>query len=515
MTVHSWLEASRIGQQETIENSMVAGLFEKSHRLFNIRSFTAEVGSAACGSDTCRESGAIHMQRREFLRAGLTGLASLSLPELFALRTQVRADARPGTSGERTALLVVWLQGGASHLETYDPKSDAPSEIRGPFGSIATRAEGVRLSELLPRHAEVADKFAILRSLAHTGFCHQQGNQQMFTGHPELVLKLKPDHPDAMCIANRLRSDPSHRVPVYVGVNPIPYLGSAYLGPAYEPFVVYGDPNSPNFSVPGVGLKSAREVDRLGSRVNLAARFDRLRRAVDDRMQSETFGAFQRQAYTLLTGPEARRAFELDREDPRLRDRYGRNTWGQRCLLARRLVEAGVDLVTTSLDGPLCGRVGNWDDHAVNHHVFNALKQRCQYFDQAVSALIEDIHARGLDRRVLVVVTGEFGRTPRISYAKDQASGVTQPGRDHWPRACSLLFSGGGISGGQVIGSTDRHGADVTRRRVGVRDFLATIYQHLGIDAASITLRDKTGRPISALTDGRPIPELTAPASPA
>ncbi|MGP0062728.1 MAG: DUF1501 domain-containing protein [Isosphaeraceae bacterium] len=448
------------------------------------------------------------MRRREFLRAGLTGLASLTLPELIASR----ARAGYGSPEERTALLVVWLQGGASHLETYDPKPDAPSEIRGPFGSIATRAEGVRISELLPRHAEVADKFTILRSLAHSGFCHQQGNQQMFTGHPEQVLKLRPEHPDLMCVAHRERAHPARRVPTYVGVNPIPYLGSAYLGPAYEPFSVYGDPNLPAFQVPGIGPGKASEVDRLRRRTSLSTNFDRLRRALDDRMQSETFDAFQQQAFALLTGPEARRAFELDREDPRLRDRYGRNTWGQRCLLARRLVEAGVDLVTTSLDGPLCGRVGNWDDHAVNHHVFNALKERCRYFDQAVGALIEDIHARGLDRRVLVVVTGEFGRTPRISYAKDSASGVTQPGRDHWPRAVSMLFSGGGIPGGQVVGATDRHGADVTHRLVGVRDFMATVYRHLGIDASAITLRDKTGRPISALPEGRPIPELVPPA---
>jgi uncharacterized protein (DUF1501 family) len=445
------------------------------------------------------------MRRREFLRAGLCGFGCLSLPELLALRARA---AQPGT---RTALIVVWLQGGASHLETYDPKPDAPAEVRGPFGAIATRAAGVRISELLPRHAEAADKFTILRSLAHTGFCHQQGNQQMFTGHPELVLKLEPDHPDLLCVANRLRSEPTRRVPAYVGVNPIPYLGPAYLGPASGPFVVSGDPNAPDFRVSELGLREPAEVAHIGRRVGLAARFDRLRRALDDRARSATFDAFHEQAATLLTGPEARRAFDLSREDPRLRDRYGRNTWGQRCLLARRLVEAGVDLVTTSLDGPLCGRIGNWDDHAVNHHVFDAMKARCGYFDQAVSALIEDVHARGLDRRVLIVVTGEFGRTPRISYAKDSASGMTQPGRDHWPRAVSLLFSGGGIPGGQVVGATDRLGADITRRRVGVRDFLATLYHHLGIDAESITLRDRTGRPLPALPEGRPIAELTAP----
>ncbi len=442
------------------------------------------------------------MRRRDFLGLGLAGL---SLADVLALR------ARAGTPspGERTALLVVWLQGGASHLETYDPKPDAPSEIRGPFGPIATKSEGVRISELLPGHARVSDKFAILRSLSHTGFCHQQGNQQMFTGHPEQVLKLRPEHPDLMCIAHRERADPGRRVPSYVGVNAIPYLGSAYLGPAFEPFAVLRDPNAPGFSVPGIGVVTPSEVARLEGRKGLAARLDGLRRAIDDTPQSDAFDDFQRQAFTLLTGPEARRAFDIEREDPRLRDRYGRNTWGQRCLLARRLVEAGVDLVATSLDGPLCGRVGNWDDHAVNHHVFDAMKARCLYFDRAVSALIEDIHARGLDRRVLVVVTGEFGRTPRISYAKDSASGATQPGRDHWPRAVSLLMSGGGVAGGQVVGATDRHGADVTSRRVGVRDFLATIYRHLGIDAERLTLYDRTGRPVPALPDGRPIPELT------
>ncbi len=446
------------------------------------------------------------MHRREFLRLGLAGLANLTLPELLAQR------ARAGTSaaGDRTAVIVVWLQGGASHLETYDPKPDAPAEIRGPFGSIATKAKGVRLSELLPGHAAVADRFAIVRSLAHSGFCHQQGNQQMFTGHPELVLKLKPEHPDMFCIANRLRSDPTRSLPAYVGVNPIPYLGGAYLGPASEPFAVYGDPNTPSFSVSEIGIRDAGELRRLDRRMKLAASFDQMRSTLDDRLERESFDAFQHQAYTMLAGPAARRAFDIESEDPRLRDRYGRNTWGQRCLLARRLVEAGVDLVTTSLDGPLCGRVGNWDDHAVNHHVFDAMKARCRYFDQAVSALIEDIHNRGLDRRVLVVVTGEFGRTPRISYAKDSASGVMQPGRDHWPRAVSLIVSGGGVQGGQVIGATDRHGADVTQRRVGVRDLMATIYQHLGIDAARLTLKDRTGRPVPVLPEGRAIPELVA-----
>src|SRR5207302_6741145 len=186
--------------------------------------------------------------------------------------------------------------------------------------------------------------------------------------------------------------------------------------------------------------------------------------------------------------PQARRAFDVSREHPRTRDRYGRNAWGQRCLLARRLVEAGVDLVSVALNGPLCGRVQNWDDHAVNHHVFDAMKYRAPFFDRAVSALVEDLHERGLGRRVLLVVGGDFGRTPRISYVASSgggvasgAAGVVQPGRDHWPNANSMLWYGGGIAGGQVIGSTDRRGEEVRTRKVGPHDFLATIYRHLGI----------------------------------
>jgi hypothetical protein len=220
-------------------------------------------------------------------------------------------------------------------------------------------------------------------------------------------------------------------------------------------------------------------------------------------------------ALDLLTSPEAARAFDLEREDPRIRDRYGRHAWGQQCLMARRLVEAGVDLVTTTFDGPLCGRVANWDDHAVNHHVFDALQFRAPYFDQAVSALIEDVYARGLDRRVLVVVTGEFGRTPRISYVASSGGGVAsapagtvQPGRDHWPHANSMIWAGGGIAGGQVIGATDRLGEAVADRRVGPHDFLATIYRHLGIDYERVTIPDRFSRPVRIVAHGEAIPEL-------
>src|SRR5262245_25493184 len=332
-------------------------------------------------------------RRREFLRMGLSAFAGLSWPGLLRLR----ADATAGKPRPDTALLVVWLHGGASHLETYDPKPDAPSEYRGPYRPIETSVPGLRVSELLPGHARVAHRFTLLRSLAHTGPCHDSGPQQLFTSFPITVNRLKPDHPDLFAIVDRLRADPSRPLPNNIGVPPIPYLGAAYLGPAHEPFAVHSDPNDPKFEVPNIGLKDPEQVARLGGRVRLHEGLDRLSRRADDLARQDGFDQFRGQALNVLTGPTARRAFDISREDPRLRDRYGRNAWGQRCLLARRLVEAGVDLVSVALNGPLCGRVQNWDDHAVNHHVFDAMKYRAPFFDRAVSALIEDMHQRGVN----------------------------------------------------------------------------------------------------------------------
>jgi hypothetical protein len=312
-------------------------------------------------------------------------------------------------------------------------------------------------------------------------------------------------------------------LPNYVGVNPIvtydgfKIAGAAYLGPAYEPFAITGDPNAPNFQVPNIGLNQPGQVERLRERVTLRQSLDALKRGLDHSQATQAMSSFEMQAYNLLTSPEAAKAFDLTQEDDRVRDRYGRNRWGQQCLMARRLVEAGVEIVTTCFDGPLCGRVGNWDDHAVNHHVFDALAYRAPFFDQAVAALIEDIYERGLDKKVLVVVTGEFGRTPRISYVASSgggvasgAAGVVQPGRDHWPRANSMIWAGGGIRTGQIIGATDKRGEDVVERRVGPQDFLATIYHHLGIDYRNTTILDRSGRPTRIVDGGEAIRELTA-----
>jgi uncharacterized protein (DUF1501 family) len=453
--------------------------------------------------------------RREFLRFALSAFGSLSLPALYRLRA---AAAAPG---ERTAIILVWLRGGCSHLDTLDPKPDAPAEYRGPFKAVQTRTTGLRVTELLPRHAQLADRFTVLRSMAHTGGGHPAGSLQLLSGDPDPQDKLVPVLPDLMSVAHRLRYDPRRPLPNYVGVNPVvrydsfTIAGPAYLGGAYTPFAVTGDPSAPTFRVPHVGLPDA-ERERFAGRAELHGSLNAARRALD-RTAAAGMDTFQEQAVNLLTSPAAARAFDLTLESPKVRERYGLNAWGQQLLMARRLVEAGVEIVTTELSGPLCGRVQNWDDHAVNHHVFDALKYRAPYFDRAVTALVEDVYARGLDRRVLVVVTGEFGRTPKISHVASSgggvasgAAGVVQPGRDHWPRANSMLWAGGGIRTGRVIGATDRLGEDVADRRVGPQDFLATIYRHLGIDYETVMLPDQTGRPVHIVQNGRAIPELAA-----
>lgn len=461
--------------------------------------------------------------RRTFLQAGLAGFASLSLPGILKLQAQnslYAADSKRGQR-EKTAVILVWKPGGCSHIDSYDPKPNASSEYRGPFRTIATKIPGLRFTELLPRQAAIADRFTVLRSMRQSAGGHPAGSMQLLSGDSDTRDKPKPRLPDWMSVANYIRAQDGPRecpMPAYVGINPpLEYNGPAYLGDAYSPFVVSGDPNQPTFSVPNIGLSNPGEVRRLERRSTLRRNLDTLERAFDQQRELAALDEFETRAMTLLTNQKTKEAFDLNREDSRTRDRYGRNAWGQQLLLARRLVEAGVDVLTTSLSGQLCGRVGNWDDHAVNHHVFDAMRFRAEAYDQAVSALIEDIYERGLNQRVLVVVTGEFGRTPKISYAASTGAGnasapagTQQPGRDHWPRAFSNLWAGGGIQHGRVVGATDRRGEDVVERICGPGDFLATIYHHLGIDSSKITIRDFNGRPTPIVDHGKPIPELIA-----
>jgi hypothetical protein len=465
--------------------------------------------------------GSTMSRRRSFLQMGLAGFATLSLPGLLRLRSQnaLHASEAASTKPEKKAVIMVWQPGGCSHIDTYDPKPLATIDYRGPFGTIPTQVPGMPFTELLPMQAGIADKFTVLRSMHQAAGGHPAGSMQLLSGDPDTRDKPKPKFPDWMTVANYVRSQQGPRenpLPMYVGINPpLEYNGPAYLGDAYSPFTVNGDPNLPSFSVPNIGLSEVGEVKRLDRRSNLRRNLDTLERAFDRQRELDALDEFETQAMTLLTNPRTKEAFDLSREDEKTRDRYGRNSWGQQLLLARRLVEAGVEVLTTSLNGPLCGRVQNWDDHAVNHHVFDAMRFRAAAYDRAVTALIEDIYERGLDKRVLVVVTGEFGRTPKVSYAVSTGAGdasapagTEQPGRDHWPRAFSNIWAGGGIQPGRFIGATDKRGEDVIERMCGPGDFLATLYHHLGIDAATTLIRDFNGRPTPIVDHGKPIPEL-------
>lgn len=461
------------------------------------------------------------LSRRTLLRAGLTGFSSLSLAGLLRARAEGAALPQAKEGSEKTAVILVWLRGGCSHLDTFDPKPEAPTDYRGPFRPIDTTVSGMQLTELLPMLSQQAHRFSLLRSMSHTGGGHPAGSLQILGGDPDAPDKPKPILPDWMSIVSALRRDPASSLPNYVAVNPIDnydnftIAGSTYLGPAYEPFRVIGDPSQPGFVVPNIGMNDPAQSQRLQRHHDLKSVFDRLPRALDQTGLMDAVDAFDAQAWNLLTSATARDAFDLSKEPDVLRERYGRNAWGQQCLMARRLVEAGVDVVATEFDGPLCGRVQNWDDHAVNQHVFDALGFRIPTLDRAISALIEDIYARGLDRRVMVIVTGEFGRTPRISHVASSGGGVAsapagtvQPGRDHWPQANTMLFAGGGMRTGQVIGATNRLGEEPVERLTTPADFLATIYRHLGIDYEQVAMPNFRGRPIPIVANGSAIPEL-------
>jgi uncharacterized protein (DUF1501 family) len=289
-------------------------------------------------------------------------------------------------------------------------------------------------------------------------------------------------------------------MPQYVGLPQLRYIGGGHLGPGHGPFSVRGDPNDPKFTVPNISQDEARRA-RLEGRSALLAAFDGMRSDVDRSGVMDAMDEFERRALTMLTGTATRRAFDLAREDPRLRDRYGRNAIGQRCLLARRLVEAGARLVTVDFPCVPGQRAFSWDDHASVWNIFDQMSIRLPVLDQSVSALIEDVHARGLDRDTLIILMGEMGRTPRLSNFEGQ------PGREHWPNAMSILLSGGGMPMGQVIGSTTSKGEGPKDRRLRPSDVLATWYKYLGIDPTR-TFPDRAGRPIPLLPDGEPIGEL-------
>lgn len=455
-----------------------------------------------------------HSTRRCFLQAG--SLVSLGLGLSEVLRLRATGAERTGANHD-TAVILVWLTGGLSHLDTYDMKPTAPAEYRGDFRPISTQTPGIEVCEHLPRHALVADRFTLIRSMSHQSAGHDGAHRRVMTGRtPKPRDGFVNDFPAVGAIVARHREGLRPEALPFTsgqraGTGVDSYAqGAAYLGQAYAPFLVAGDPSQPKWSIPNLAVLP-RFRKRLDQRQSLLGELDRLRAGIDPGGHMESSDRFQRQAFSLLTSDVVRKAFDLSREDPALRDRYGRNPYGQQALLARRLIEAGTSFATVVMDHPggktPRNSVANWDCHAVNCHVFDDARWRLPHFDAAVASLIEDLYARGLDRKVLLIVTGEFGHTPRVTYAKGTGTGVTQPGRDHWPAAMSMLISGGGLRMGQVIGRTNSLGEHPQDRPLSPNDLWATAYRHLGVNPQQ-TYPDYAGRPQPILVEGEAIREL-------
>lgn len=454
------------------------------------------------------------------LKVGALGAGGLCLSDLLRLRASAQAAGVSNPGKDDTAVLLVWLPGGPPHMETYDMKPDAPAEYRGHFQPIKTNVRGIEVCEHLPLHAKMADKYTLIRSFHHDFADHGGGHKRFLTGRdPAQPTGFVNDAPAVPCIVSKCQANRNIGLPNVVALTDrgrdgvdVFSLGAAYLGPMFTPFMVGGDPSSDKFSVRNLDLNEGM-AGRMEDRLALLRGMDQMRHLGQQAQTMDAMDEFNQRAFDLLTSKRARDAFDLSQEPENIRSRYGHHAYGQRALMGRRLIEAGCTFVTVVLENP-APTTGlpkyacyNWDSHAVNCHLFEDALFRLPYYDQAITALIEDLYQRGLDKKVMLVVTGEFGRTPRISYSTGTQTGVTQPGRDHWPSSMSVLVSGGGMRTGQVIGSTDALGEHPKDRPMTPNDLWASVYQHLGINYDR-TFDDLTGRPMPLLPYGQPIPEL-------
>jgi hypothetical protein len=460
-----------------------------------------------------RHQHTLGVSRREFLQVGYSGLLGLGLVNLVgpAVAELAPADRPGGTGGRAKSLILVFLSGGPSHLDTFDLKPEAPAEVRGEFQSIATRVPGIRISEHLPMLAKRMDRVALVRSMTHRNTGHLPATHWLLTGRaiPGIPENLGVDkiasRTDWPCYASavdyfRPRHDGKPNgvhLPTYLEAPPLIWPGqdAGCLGAQYDPWQIRDDPNSASFRVRNLSLPSGFTLERLRQRRSLLAcvnaQQDRLSRLAETR----ALGDQQQAAFTLLTSSRFAAAFEMTREPDAVRERYGRHTMGQSLLLARRLVEAGVPVVQANM-----GVRGAWDTHGDN---WNILRDRLlPLLDRAVSALLDDLQERRLLDQTLVIVVGEFGRAPRIS----SFPGEAKPGRDHWAEVFSACFAGAGVRGGQVIGASDALGGSPAGRAFTPDDLGATVYHSLGLDPGSQFI-DREGRP-QRLNNGRVIDEL-------
>jgi len=428
--------------------------------------------------------------RRRFLELGASALG-LGLVDILGARART-AELKPGaTRPAGKSLIVFWTHGGMSQQDTYDMKPDAPAEFRGIYAPIATSVPGLQIGERFARQAKLMDRLSIVRSVNHQNGIHAPSAHWMQTGYfgPTLA-RSAPQKPSFGSVIARCRGARAPQMPAYVAIpkaEAFGYQGSVYLGAAYQPFELGADPNGKDFSVPNLALPKGLPLDVVQDRGRLLREFDTLRRDVDRSGTLEALNGFKAQALEMVTGDRVREAFDLTKEDPKLRDRYGRHTYGQSALLARRLVEAGTTCVTVN--------TGYWDHH---NDIFKNLEDHLEPLDAAIAALTEDLEARGMLDEVVILCAGEFGRTPLIN---------GNAGRDHWANCFSVLLGGGGLKGGRVVGASEPRGGEVVERPVSPHDLLATLYQTLDVPLDK-HFDDATGRPVSIVAGGKPIREL-------
>lgn len=444
------------------------------------------------------------LSRRSFLKLGVSGMASLGLPQLVRAREQ---SAAAGVPTRDTSVILIWLDGGPSHMDLYDLKPNAPAEYRGIWRPIRTRVPGFDITELFPKQARITNLFSMVRSLHHDTGDHFAGGHRMLTAKDMGVSGANnvQRFPGIGAIVSREAGARRRGMPAYVGVphaasiglNP-GYFGGHMLGAQHNPYQPGGDPNGPSYRVQNLNLANGLSLERLQDRRSLVRHFDTVRRELDRSGTAEAMDRFAHEAFEFVTGPTARVAFEIGREEPRLRDNYGRHNWGQSTLLARRLVEAGSTFVTVHF--------GGWDHH---WDLQAGMERYLPMVDSAVSALFLDLEQRGLLDKVMVVLCGEFSRTPRMNDGGNGGAprSMGTPGRDHWGNSMFCLMGGGGLRGGQVIGSTDRLGTRPHTRPLKPSNIHSTIYRVLGIDPR-LQLIDPSGRPVSILDDPAPIEEL-------
>ena len=434
--------------------------------------------------------------RRDCLRLGLGTLFGGGLVD--ALRIRGMAAQSNGSRAPAKACILIWMDGGPTHIETFDPKPDAPAEIRGDFGTVATKVPGVHFSEHMTKLASSLDKFAMIRSIRHNQGNHGAGNHYMMTGAPPRIPvgcgAFVSFHPSmGSVVAHEVGG--KNALPSYFSMPQMSRSGGPnFLGAQYAPFVVSDDPNRDSFRVRDVAVPKDLLGDRFDRRTDLRSLVDRMKRINDEAAGDPVtaLDTYYQQGYDLVLSKDAQAAFDISHESDQLRDAYGRNSFGQRCLLSRRLVEAGVPFVSVY--------DGGWDHHS---DLFGACRKRLPEWDSSVATLISDLEERGMLESTLVVALGEFGRTPKIS----TLSGQSRPGRDHWANAMSVLMAGGGTPGGTVVGATDRTGHSAIENVLSPENFVSTVYTKLGIDPDKV-LYTPQGRPAHLVSDPTPIREL-------